>query len=47
MASVFANSLPRQVCGPPPNGIKVKGGGACSNLDGSNFVGLGKKIGDM
>jgi hypothetical protein len=47
MVAVFANSLPIHVCGPPPNGTKVKGGGACLNLDGSNFVGLGKKIGDM
>jgi hypothetical protein len=47
MISVLAKSLPIHECGPPPNGTKVKGGGAFSNLDGSNFVGLGKISGNM
>jgi len=48
MILVFANLLPIHItCGPPPNSTKVKGGDPCSNLDGSNSVGLRKIYGNM
>ena len=41
-----AYSLPTHIRGPPPKGTKVYGSGPFpSNLDGSNFSGLGKYLG--
>ncbi|KAK2992612.1 hypothetical protein RJ640_015968 [Escallonia rubra] len=44
--TILAYSLPGHIRGPPPNGVKVNGGGPFpSNLDGSNCFGFGKKSG--
>lgn len=41
-----AYSFPAHIRGPPPKGAKAKGSGPFpSNLDGSNFSGLGKYLG--
>ncbi|KAK2985242.1 hypothetical protein RJ640_015950, partial [Escallonia rubra] len=41
--TILAYSWPGHIRGPPPNGVKVNGGGPFpSNLDGSNCFGFGK-----